>query len=442
MVKIKPFRGIFYNPEKIGNFSEVVMPPFDVITKEEQDQAYARHPNNIIRLILGKKSETDTEHDNPHIRASTFFREWLRTDIFRQDHRTAVYLTADEFSHESRRVTRTGFIAAVGIEPFEKGIVVPHEHTFSKVKSERLELMKACHANFSPIFAMYSDRENEIMGLMKQSTGDRQPDITFVDRSGQRHALWRIDDATIHRNIERKISNKRIFIADGHHRYETAMNYRNWLTRNNPDFSAEHPANYVMMYLTSMEDPGLVILPAHRMLRYVSETDRKKFFEKAEYYFTVTPIPFSLNTRDRAQTEFIAALKSNASEKTIGLFMKETDTFYLLRLKTDAMIRNPLVEIPVSLRNLDVTVLTRLVLMDLLGFDQAKLDDETRIGYTSDENDAIEAVADGKFDLAFLLNPTRIEQVRKIAEAGEIMPRKATYFYPKVIAGLVINSLR
>jgi uncharacterized protein (DUF1015 family) len=232
-----------------------------------------------------------------------------------------------------------------------------------------------------------------------------------------------------------------IFIADGHHRYETALNYRNWMAADNPDFNGGHPANYVMMYLASMEDPGLIILPAHRMLNQIPAETRASFIQKVTDYFDITTIPYENDGHKEGLTQFISTLKSNNTKNCFGVFMKDSPELNLLTLKPGIMDQMFADELPEVIRNIDVTVLTRLIFMEILGFDRARLDNEKLIAYSSVVEEAIDAVAAGRHDMAFILNPTKIQQVRDIAEAGQIMPRKATYFYPKTITGQVMNRL-
>jgi uncharacterized protein (DUF1015 family) len=241
--------------------------------------------------------------------------------------------------------------------------------------------------------------------------------------------------------ITESLRDKPIFIADGHHRYETALNYRDWLSTNNSNFDDSHPANYVMMYLCSMQDPGLIILPAHRMLNEVSYSSRRSLISRAAEYFDITIFPYKAAGRNRDRGGFLSALKANTLKNCIGIVMKDSPELYLLILKQGVMERIFRDELPESLRNIDVTVLTRLIFMELLGFDQARLDNEKLIAYASVAEEAVDAIDAGKHDIAFILNPTKIEQVRSIAESGLIMPRKATYFFPKVITGQVMNSL-
>jgi len=441
MAEVIPFRGVLYNPRKIDDMADVVAPPFDVISEQEQIQFHERHPQNIIRLTLGKITENDTPEDNRYTRAAECFKRWFVDDIILLDKDPAFYLTSMEFSFEGNRVTRYGLIALIRLEPFEKGIILPHERTFSKVKSERLELMKTCHANFSPIFSLFSDEENRIGNKLMHVAQNKSADIVFTDKTEQKHRLWRISDNSDHQYISDALKDKKIFIADGHHRYETALNYRNWLSTQASNFNGNHPANYVMMYLCSMEDSGLIILPAHRMLNEVPVEKRESLIQKAKKYFDIITLPYNDNSKENL-SQFVSILKSNASKHCIGVCMKDCQELYLFTLKPGVMDNMFGDELPEVIRNIDVTVLTRLIFMELLGFDQVRLDNEKLIAYSSIAEDAVNAVFAGRHDIAFILNPTKIQQVRDIANAGLIMPRKATYFFPKVITGQVMNSLR
>ncbi|MCP4104997.1 MAG: DUF1015 domain-containing protein [Desulfobacteraceae bacterium] len=440
MAKIIPFRGILYNPDKIRDISKVITPPFDVISKQEQDEYHESHPQSMIRLILGRKTENDTSDYDWHTRAADSLSQWVSDDMLVQDDLQAFYVTSVEFPMENRMVTRFGMIALVGLEPFENGVVLPHERTFSRVKSERLELMKKCHTNFSPIFSLYSDG-NGIFNMLKKSIDGKTPDMDFTDNSDHRHKLWRVTDPDIHKYVTDAMKDKKIFIADGHHRYETALNYKRWVSETNPDFPDDHPANYVMMYLCSMEDPGMVILPAHRLITDISSAKLTEFVKNTENYFDAQLFSFEGNGYEKARDEFISALSSNNSTNTVGVFVKNRPEFHLLKLKPDVMETLFSNEIPEALIDIDVTVLTRLIFMEILGFNNARLDNDKLISYSSVAEKAVEAVNTGDCDVAFILNPTKIEQVKKIAEQGLIMPRKATYFYPKVITGQVINRL-
>lgn len=445
MAKIIPFRGIFYNPDKIHNLAEVMTPPYDIISKQDQCNFYKQSPYNTVRLDLGKSTKNDTDKNNRYTRAANLLNKWISEKILVQDTSPAFYLTTVDFTLGNKRVTRSGMIALIRLEPFNKGIILPHEKTFSKVSAERFELIKACHANFSSIFSLYSD-QNIILDSLKDAVCSKKPDIDFIDKQEMEHRLWRITDISVHKYVADAMKEKSIFIADGHHRYETALNYKNRLSSTTPDFNENHPANYVMMYLCSMEDPGLVILPAHRMLTGIKDSALDSFIQKAENYFYIKKMPFQNKGMETAKANFISALQSNSSKNMTGAFMKTRSEFYLLTLKPNVMKHVTGNNIPNSLKsdplnNLDVTVLTRLILIEILGFDQSMLDNEKLIAYSSSEEKAIQEVVSGRCDITFILNPTKINQVREIAQQGLIMPRKSTYFYPKVITGQMINSL-
>jgi len=364
----------------------------------------------------------------------------MNEDILVRESGYALYLSAVDFKIEGKAVTRHGLIARVRLEPFEKGIVLPHEKTFSKVKSERLELIKACKANFSQIFSVFSDKSN-IIELLKSYALKTQPLFDFIDDSGHRHKLWRITDPDIHHHVVNGFKERKLFIADGHHRYETALNYRNWLIENNPDFSDDHPANYTMMYLCSIQDPGLVILPTNRMVKTVSKISRDGFFEKAKAYFDIEKFSSDLSHVNGTQKKLRIRLTTGPHEHKIGLFIKDREEYYILCLKPGIMDRVFGNEIDGPLKELDVIVLTRIIFIKILGFDDEMLDDSNLIHFTSKDIDAIKAISSGSHDMAFMLNPTTNEQVRKIAEKGLIMPRKSTYYFPKAISGLVMRSL-
>ncbi len=440
MATVVPFKGILYNPDKINDPADVTTPPYDVISPVEQQQFHERHPHNVIRLILGKKTERDTEKNNPHTRAADYFNTWLAEDIIKKDSAEAFYLKSIEYEFEGKTITRFGVIVMVGLEPFDKGVILPHEKTFSKVKSERLELMKKTHCNFCPIFSLYPD-SGILLNLLMESIQDKKADITFSDDQDHLHKMWRITDPELHKAFSKGLEGKSIFIADGHHRYETALNYRNLLAKQNKDFNKKHPSNYVLMYLCSMKDPGLVVLPAHRLLKQVSLEMIDHALKAAEAFFDITSFPFTMENQKQVQADFVKNLNNRSDSNAIGLLSKYDDRFFLFSLKHGVMEKLFSHELDEALLKLDVTVLTRLLFMDIFGFDKNRLDNEKLIGYASTENKAVEMILDKAYDAAFILNPTKIEQVQAVAKKGLIMPRKSTYFYPKVKSGTVMNTL-
>jgi uncharacterized protein (DUF1015 family) len=429
-----------YNSQYITDYAEVTTPPYDVISPDEQAAYYARHPNNVIRLILNRAEAGDSAHDNPHTRAAAFFRQWMADGILAQDDQPALYLKAITYDHQQKRITRFGLIALVGIEPFDKRIILPHEKTFSKVRSERLALMKATHCNFCPIFSLYPD-DGGLLETLESAVGKSPADVDFRDEQGHRHRLWRIVDTAVLGRVSEAMRDKRLFIADGHHRYETALNFRAHLQATLPSFDDRHPANFVLMYLCSMSDPGLIILPAHRLLKSVGRQEIQNALETARRYFEITAYAFTPDDRRQVQDRFLKALGDGTDRNCIGVYAHGAPVFYLLALQPGVMDDIFQDELDPSLRPLDVSVLTRLVFMKILGFDRQRLDDDGLIGYASTADKALHAIDTAAFDVAFLLNPTRIEQVQEVAQKGLIMPRKSTYFYPKVKSGVVMNTL-
>ncbi len=438
MARIIPFKGILYNQDKIERIAEVVAPPYDVVSEDKQRELHKRHENNVIKLILGLDQDGDTKENNRHTRAAGFFNKWIADDILATDSSDTLYLTSLDFSSGGKIVTRYGLITQVGLEPFENGIILPHEQTFSAVKSERLELLKICKANFSQIFSIYSD-QNDILNTLIKAVVDVEPDIDLVDDVDERHKLWRITDKSVLDLIREKMSDQKLFIADGHHRYETALNYRKFLKDTDPDFSDSHPANNIMMYLCSMEDPGLIIYPTHRLLNSADEKALSSLLENAKEFFDITERKFDQNYEEVFE-DFRKDLADDLDGIKIGVVIKEKSALYVFKLK-NSVLETTLASIPEALRNLDVTILTNLIFIELLGLTQDSLDKEKLITYTENDAHAVEAVVKGDCDVAFVLNSTKIKQVQDIAESDQTMPRKTTYFYPKALTGLVFNKL-
>lgn len=433
MADVIPFCGTTYNLNAVGDLTDVVTPPFDVISPRDQAFFYRRHPYNIIRIILGEQRPTDSDTDNRYLRAAAFFKQWRAEGVLVEDAGPAFYLSAVDYAQGAGTITRFGIIATVGIEPFERGIILPHEHTFSKVKSERLELLRACPANFSPIFALFS-HDNDILAPMKEKAADQAPDFTFSDHVGLRRRLWRIGDASLCADFTAAMASKALVIADGHHRYETALNYRQWRAARDPGYRPDQRCNFVMMYLCQMEDPNVAILPAHRLVNGLADRQLDELVTKAADHFDITAV-------DEPPETFMQRLAGCQPRTAFGLRLRNRPALHLMVLKPETMDRFFADELHPALRAIDAAVLTHLVLMRLLGMDKLQLDDEKRIEYTSNPAEAIERVASGANDAAFLLNPTRIDQVGQVARAGLVMPRKATYFYPKVMEGEVIHCL-
>jgi uncharacterized protein (DUF1015 family) len=443
MADIQPFQGIVYNRARIGDLSRVMTPPYDVISTEQQQGFLQRHPYNMIHLILNPHQPTDDAHRNRYTRAADHFNSWLEQGVLVRDPQPALYLTAITYPRADRQIIRWGLIARVRLEPFASGIVLPHEKTFSKIRTDRFELMKACHANFSPIFALFTDGGARLLDALRLAAQADAPVMDFQDDDGHRQQLWRLTEPDIVARARHTFVDRRIYIADGHHRYETALAYRDWLRACQPDLPADHPANFTMMYLSSLEDPGVTILPAHRLLMDVPALARSQLYAQAERFFDVERRRWNDQPRHAVREQIDAALTAAGWQTVMAVLpWQEAGTYALLRLRAGVMDQHYGQELPAALRQLDVTALNRIIFQELMGFDGERQDNERLIAYASTTEKALAAAEAGACDIAFMLNPTRIEQVQQIAEQGLIMPRKSTYFYPKVITGQVMHDLR
>ena len=438
MAEVQPFKGLRFNEARVGRLADVITPPFDVISAADQALFYERSPFNVVRLIWGKTTAYDTRGNNPHSRAADYLRLWIKEGVLQQDEQATFYLTTLEFPYGGSRLTRYGLVGRVALEEFSEGVILPHEKTFTNVKAERLGLIKACRTNFSPIFSLFDDPAG-IFSEWTEMAASRKPELEVADHNGWRHRLWRLTDTELIARTTRYFRDRRLYIADGHHRYETALNYRKSL---GVDLPPGHPANFTMMYLCSMRDPGLIILPAHRLLKDVPGPLMDGLVERAQAFFDVRTIPYAEDQRDKALSQMLSILHTNPTEGRFGVFTRRGRQFIVLSLKEKGVIKQMFSgEFPEAIGLLDVTVLTRLVFTELLGFGQNRLDDEKLIGYTASPQEAVDAVIRGDYDVSFLLNPPTLRQVCDVAERGLVMPRKATYFFPKVTTGLVMNRL-
>ncbi len=444
MAVVMPFRGVEYNPQRYPDLSPVVAPPYDIISPAERDLLYDRNPHNVIRLILGKSNPGDDDRDNPYSRAAAFLDRWRAEQVLVRHPAPAVYLyDLDYTNEEGEERTRRGLIAVVELEEFgpESG-VRPHEKTFTSTKDERLRLTKACRTNLSPIWSIYADPQDDLGTALSTVRSDR-PHASFTDDRKFRHTVWAVHDPALLRRVHEFFVGRTLYIADGHHRYETALNYRRYLRETTGKDLLGKAPSHVMMYLSAMESPGLTILPAHRLLaRRPDHFSLDTFLDRAGRYFTVHTLAGNGSDRESTRMRLATELKEKGRERTtFGLAVAGENRFFLLQLKEDAPLDGALSGIEPQLRDLDVVVLSRVVLCSLLGLEEAALDDVESVRYNSSFTGALDEVARENAAAALLLNSTPVDQMKQVAEASLCMPRKSTYFYPKVISGLVFNPL-
>lgn len=436
MAIIAPFRGLTYNFKKLGDMSRLVAPPYDVINEQEQEEYYNTHPNNVIRLILGKKRPGDTDTDNRYTRSAEDMKKWEETGVLVRPEAPVMYLTAHDYDPGDGKGPRTrwGLIALVRIEEEGSRVILPHEKTFSAHKSDRLNLMKACNAQLSQVFGLFDDSDNIISGIAAEAGGSPS-DVSFDFKDGTSHRMWIIKDAAFFKKAANAMRDKSIFIADGHHRYETSRNFRNLMREKYGEDNGDKPYDYVMMYLSDMNDKGLTILATHRLIKEYRTFDKDMFLDKARQYFSVAEMPAAGPVELGDELE-------EAGQKTsaIGFYYHSSEKYYILSLLPDAMDKSEEALQP-SLKQLDVIVLTRLLLNDCLGITKEDMDNDKLIKYVSNMGEALSLIETGDCKMAFLLNPTRIDQVKDVAGDFLTMPRKSTFFYPKVISGLVFNKI-
>lgn len=423
MAIIRPFQGVRYNQAKIGSLDAVVTPPYDVISPEEQEQYYSRHPNNVIRLILPRE-EGPAKYES----AASHLYQWLETGVLVRDLDPALYIVVQEYEIRGERKKRIGLTCLVRLEEFESGKVLPHENIMSKPLEDRLNMIRTTKANFDSVFGLYSDGRTDKVVRPFVTTGE--PIASAVDRDGVRSDLYRISQKEAMAMVADILANEAIVIADGHHRYTAALAYRDEM-RSLVGSNPEAPHEYVMMTLVSLEDPGLIILPTHRLVGNLDDFDTEAFLEKANELFDL------VETR---QEELEAAVERMAGEKYVyGLYLGKGRS-YIMKLKPDVkpevVVKSPGSD---ALKRLDVSVLHSVVLDQMLGIDTQRLSSGSNITYTRDCQSAIQAVDEGNQQIFFIMNPTKVEEVKAVAAAGDRMPQKSTYFYPKLPTGMVMR---
>lgn len=426
MPSIKPFKGVIYNKKYVKDFAKVVAPPYDVIPPKMQDDLYKKHENNIVRLILGKIKNADSEKDNRYTRAKDFFEAWLHKFILTRDEKPAIYVYSQSYELEGKMIERIGFISLMKLELENKKAVLPHENTLKAPKADRLSLMRSVRANLSPVFMLYEDNGHRINGLLGKFCKETKP-FMDIKIDGVRHRAWKLEDKNTIETIKEFMAKKDVFIADGHHRYETAVNYALEIENSGVAQELKDNSKYLMAYFCELDDKTLTILPTHRLIKDIGGLNKESIIEKLEKFFVIE--------KTGSAEKLLLRLSALKDYHVFGMYLGK-NTFYVIRLKKENLAEPFMGKNSKYWTSLDVAILHLFIIQNVLGI----CDEDDNIEFVKDALDGFKLVDSGKFKMAFFLNPTKVKQLKKVAEHGEKMPRKATYFYPKPLSGIVINK--
>lgn len=436
MAKVVPFKGLRYNTEKFKDLEAVTAPPYDIITPEEQQELYNKDEYNVIRLDYGMDFDSDDEENNKYTRSASYLKKWIDEEILKFEDEPAFYIYEQVFQldmDESPNHSLKGIISLVQLEEFSKKIIIPHEETKNQIKRDRLCLTEATGTNMSQIYSLYMDPDQAIADIISECS-DGTPDISFTTKENVIQNIWIIKDPEIINVISKKFENKQLFIADGHHRYETALYYRNMRHEQDGTEVGTQPYDYTMMMLVSMDDSGLFIFPNHRMIKNVSNFSEQLTigmltddFNASKIYFTEGDVAEIITTK----------LRNTVDEKRFAFYTGE-NYYYLLKLKDVHVMDSLIDDKSDTYKHLDVTILHKLILEKYFGIEEQSLANREYVDYTIDAEEAIKKVDSGEFQCSFLINPTKVSEIKDISLANEKMPQKSTYFWPKLITGIVI----
>jgi uncharacterized protein (DUF1015 family) len=432
MVRIAPFHGLFYNQKKIRDLTKVVTPPYDVISREEQDKLYRKSPYNFVRLDLSQEPDA-------YSNVAQLFQTWQNEGVFARDEAPAIYFMTHRFFLPGGVVKeRRGFFALTELQDLSGGDIRPHEKTLAAPKEDRLRLMLASNAQFSPIFALYAQPKQTINRMLAEHTDGIAPFIELKTDGEDECRLWRVTDEGLIREIQREMKDQPLLIADGHHRYEATLNYRDQIRAGREQWSGREAFNYIMTYFANMNDDNVVILPTHRLVRGYTPQPFLQLEENLQKYFYLEQYPKT----PEGQGWFLKALKTGGKkQRLIGASFKRDPRYLILRLKNKRIMQRLAKDLSAPLRELDVSVLHLLILEHILALTPEQQTGAETIRYSQDEEAVLAAVEKEDYQAAFILNPPKTEEILTIANSGEKMPQKSTYFYPKLVSGLIINKI-
>jgi uncharacterized protein (DUF1015 family) len=442
MPEVLPFRGIRYAASRGAALARLLSPPYDVVSPAERDALAARSAHNIIHVILDKDREGDAPGENKYVRSARAWNAWLQDGTLRQDPEPAVYPLEQSFTGpDGRPQVRRGLMAVVRLHTYAEGLILPHERTLSGPKLDRLAVLRSVQANLSPIFALYEDDEGAGQRAVEAAMGAAQAIAEAETEDRTLHRLWRVTDREALADVRRVLAERTIFIADGHHRYESALTYRDEVDAAQPGLGPYAGHRFLMMTLVSMSDPGLVIYPTHRLVRGVPALDLARFLEGLERYFVVDTLREDLR-RPAGRAWAVSKLAEHAGKSTTFLVVTAEDgKGRIVTLRDDVDLSGVPLPANVTVRDLDVTALHAIVFQHLLGLSARAQEAGEEIRYELDAGEVVTRTLAGEYQLGVLVNPTPMWQVQAVAESGDTMPQKSTYFYPKLASGLVMRRI-
>ncbi len=435
MAEICPFRGVHYNESLIKDWAAVICPTYDIITPQLQQELYLRSEYNFVRLEFGRELPQDTVTDNKYTRSTATLEQWLKQGILETDAVPTIYLHDQHFTYQGRKHKRRGIIARVRVEEWDKMVIRPHEGTMTEPKGDRLSLLWALQANTSPILALFEDQAKQISSLLAKQAQSK-PLISLRSVDGEGHNIWAITETELINQISSSLAGQPLYIADGHHRYESALTYQRERHARSPSASEDEAFNFMMMALVDFSDPGLIILPPHRLVRGISKPTLTELMAKLKVFFEIEELPLGMPDI----WKHVDDLLREPDEVRLILFGLAAEHLLLLRLHDPAMASQMMPYFHSELyKRLDVSIVDHIILEKLLALSSDQ--EKTSLAYSYDRLDAVNRVLDQEYQLAFLLSPVKAEMMKAVADTGDRMPRKSTYFYPKLPAGLIFNRL-
>jgi uncharacterized protein (DUF1015 family) len=439
MAEIRPFKGLRYNTQKV-KLEEVITEPYDRIPPAKQEEYYARNPHNEVRIILGKDDDREHPEKDKYKRAKIYLDEWKNEGVLIQEDEDALYLYEQEFEIQGTQKKRLGLIARVKLEEFSSRKVLPHERTFPKHKIDRLNLLRATNTNTGQIFLLYKDDDKNVQRAVEKAREKAELEVDVKDEDNFRHLMWIVRDKDDIQSIQEAMADKVLIIADGHHRYETSLNYQKEILEEIKETEGDESFNYIMMTLFRLDDPGLVILPTYRLIKDLDKLSEEGLKSLLDPYFEISEIDWADTSDKSALVE--AQKRVSTKSFTFAAYVAQLKKFLIFQLKSENILESEISENKSKeWKSLDVAILHSLIIDKLEALSSGPFSQENSVSYIRNLDEGVEKVKQGHYQMIFLLKPVSLGQVRDVVENGELMPQKSTDFFPKLKSGLVMNPL-